>query len=47
MAAMGFFLTLGGQWFAYYIRREGLNTIHYVLIAMTMLAVLVVNLPGL
>ena len=45
-AVLAFFLTLGGQWFAYFIRQETLHIIHLVLIAIAILGVVVVNLPA-
>jgi predicted small integral membrane protein len=40
---MAFVLTLGGVWFAYYIRQEGLQITHFVLIAVAIAATLAVN----
>jgi hypothetical protein len=40
---MAFVLTLGGVWFAYYIRQEGMQITHFVLIAVAIAATLVVN----
>lgn len=42
-ATMAFILTLGGSWFAYYIRQEGSQITHFVLIAVAIAAVIVVN----
>jgi hypothetical protein len=40
---MAFVLTLGGVWFAYYVRQEGMQITHFVLIAVAIAATLVVN----
>jgi len=44
-AAFAFFLLLGGTWFAYYVRQEGVQTTHFILIGLAIAAALVVNLP--
>jgi predicted small integral membrane protein len=41
--AMTFVMTLGGAWFAYYIRQESLQITHFVLIAVAIVATLAVN----
>jgi hypothetical protein len=43
---MAFVLTLGGVWFAYYIRQEGLQITHFVLISVAIAATLAVNAAG-
>jgi uncharacterized membrane protein len=40
---MAFVLTLGGVWFAYYIRQEGLQITHFVLIAVAIAATIAMN----
>lgn len=43
--AMGFVMLLGGAWFAYYIRQEGMQITHLVLIGVGMIGALVINAP--
>lgn len=40
---MGWFLHLGGVWFAYWIKEEGLQTVHMALLILASVVALVVN----
>lgn len=44
---LGFFLTLGGLWFGYWIKQETLQLTHFVLICMGIATGILVNLPRL
>lgn len=43
LMSMAFIFLLGGSWYAYYIRQEGLQTMHLVLIGVVHVALQVVN----
>jgi len=45
LLAMTFIMLLGGAWFVYYIRQEGAQITHFVLIGVAIMALLAVNLP--
>jgi predicted small integral membrane protein len=45
-AVMVFILTIGGVWFAYYFRQEGLQITHFALLAVVIVAAIVVNVPS-
>ncbi len=42
--AMGFVLAIGGAWFAYYIRQEGMQITHLALIVLAVVALIAVNI---
>lgn len=44
---MSLIMLLGGAWFAYYIRQEGTQITHLVLIGIGIAGAVLVNLPGL
>lgn len=46
LAFMSFVMLLGGGWFAYHIRQEGLQLTHFTLIGLSILGVIVMNLPA-
>lgn len=46
LLGMSFVLALGGAWFAYYIRLEGMQLMHFVLIVVAIASAVVVNLPA-
>jgi predicted small integral membrane protein len=43
---LGFVLALGGAWFAYYVRQEGMQITHFVLIVIAIAAAAIVNIPA-
>lgn len=45
--AMSLIMLAGGAWFAYYIRQEGTQITHLVLIAIGIAGAVLMNLPGL
>ncbi|ALN63375.1 putative membrane protein [Lysobacter antibioticus] len=44
LMATSFLMAVGGSWFAYYIRQDNLQLIHFVLVAVAVLGLLAVNL---
>lgn len=46
LALMSFVMLLGGGWFAYHIRQEGLQLTHFTLIGLSILGAIVMNLPA-
>lgn len=44
LLATGFLMLVGGGWFAYYIRQEGTQITHFVLIGLSVGALVLVNL---
>jgi len=43
--ALGFVMLLGGAWFAYYIRQEGMQITHLMLIGLGAVGALLINIP--
>lgn len=46
LLGLSFIMLIGGGWFAYYIRQEGSQITHFALITVTLLSVVLINLPG-
>jgi predicted small integral membrane protein len=44
LLALGLMLTMGGAWFAYYIRQEGMQITHFALMTLTVVATVAINL---
>lgn len=44
--AMAMVMLLGGAWFAYYIRQEGTQITHFVLIGIGVASAVLMNMPG-
>jgi predicted small integral membrane protein len=42
--AMGFVMAIGGAWFGYYIRQEGMQITHLALIVLAVVALIAVNI---
>lgn len=47
LAFMCFVMLLGGGWFAYHIRQEGLQLTHFTLVGLAIAGVIVMNMPPL
>jgi Predicted small integral membrane protein (DUF2165) len=45
-AALAFILMLGGSWFAYYIRQEGVQITHFLLVVVAICGIILMNLPA-
>ena len=46
LLAMSFLFVLGGAWFAYYVKQDGMQTMHFVLIAVATTSAIAINLPA-
>jgi hypothetical protein len=46
LAALSFVMLLGGSWFAYYIRQELSEVMHFAMIIVAIAGAILVNLPA-